>query len=650
MAIAPEDVQRVRDATDIVALASQHTRLSKKGRRWVGLCPFHSENTPSFSVNAEEGVFYCFGCHASGDAITFLRNTEHLDFTEAVEQLAERAGIALQRVSAKDAQKESKRKKLYEAMEAAVSWYAARLGDPDAGPAREYLAARGYGDEVIRRYSIGWAPDGWDPLAHHLMAEAGFIPEVVSDAGLAFANRSGRLQDQMRSRIIFPIFDPSGRPIAIAGRILPQPPREPQSPSEPQAPSQPQSPRDFSAPSEPQAPSEARKEAKYKNSPETSIYAKRRTLYGLNWAKSEISQQGEIVVCEGYTDVIAFHLAGIDRAVATCGTALTEEHVKLMARYAKRIVLCYDGDSAGQHAIEQYYEWEERYGFEVRVAALPPGEDPADVARRDPAELRRSISQAKRLLQFRVESMIEQARRDGSLDSAEGRVKLAEEAARILASHPSPAVRSEYMMMIGEACALDEFATEAVLRQMEAQARRPSAKATLESSSARGPGMEALRLAVHRPEEVAGILREELFVNPVERAAFQAMASSGSLAEAVETASLEASKLLARISVEQTDAEANDVLRLLVIQASEQRLREIQGLLSSGSLDNESMRDLLNVELWARRQVMALRELGIEGFSVREEGLQGREAEPFWALLAWLVEGGVRRGREQASA
>jgi len=644
VAIAPEDVQRVREATDIVALVSQHTRLSKKGRRWVGLCPFHSENTPSFSVNAEEGVFYCFGCHASGDAITFLRNTEHLDFTEAVEQLAERAGIALQRVSVKDAQRESGRKKLYEAMEAAVAWYVDRLGDPDAKPAREYLAERGYGDEIIRRYSIGWAPDGWDPLAHYLMAEAGFSPEVVSNAGLAFANRSGRLQDQMRSRIIFPIFDPSGRAIAIAGRILPGGARDARGPGDAPGTSQSHSS------AEARGTGEAHKEAKYKNSPETSIYAKRRTLYGLNWAKSEISQQGEIVVCEGYTDVIAFHLAGIDRAVATCGTALTEEHVKLMARYAKRIMLCYDGDSAGQHAIEQYYEWEERYGFEVRVVALPLGEDPADVARRDPAELRRSIAQAKRLLQFRIESMIEQARSSGSLDAAEGRVKLAEDAAKILARHPSPTVRSQYFAMVAEACALDDKATEALLGQMEAQARRPTAKATLQSSSAGGPGLEALRLAVHRPEEVVGVLREELFVNPVERAAFQALASANSLAEALENASPEASELLGRVSVEQTDSEAEDVLRLLVIQASEQRLREIQGLLSSGSLGSEHMRDLLNVELWARRQVMALRELSMEGRSSHGGGLQGREAESFWALLAWLTEGGARRGREQASA
>jgi DNA primase len=626
VAIAPEDVQRVREATDIVALVSQHTRLAKKGRRWVGLCPFHSENTPSFSVNAEEGVFYCFGCHASGDAITFLRNTEHLDFTEAVEQLAERAGIVLQRVSAKDAQRESGRKKLYEVIEAAVSWYVDRLADADAKPAREYLAERGYGDEVIRRYRIGWAPDGWDPLAHYLMAEAGFSPEVVSSAGLAFANSSGRLQDQMRSRIIFPIFDPSGRAIAIAGRILP------------------------GRAGDSRATGEAHKEAKYKNSPETSIYAKRRTLYGLNWAKSEIAQQGEIVVCEGYTDVIAFHVAGIDRAVATCGTALTEEHVKLMARYAKRIMLCYDGDSAGQHAIEQYYEWEERYGFEVRVVALPPGKDPADVARRDPAELRRSLAHAKRLLQFRIESMIEQARSSGSLNSVEGRVRLAEEAAKVLLRHPSPTVRTQYLAMVAEACALDDKAAEAVLGQMEAQARRPGAKALLQGGSARGPGLEALCLAVHRPEEVVGVLREELFVDPVERAAFQALAAANSLAEALESASPEASELLGRVSVEETDSVAEDVLRLLVIQASEQRLREVQGLLSSGSLRSEYSRDLLNVELWARRQVMALRELSMEGSSLESRGLQGREADSFWALLAWLTEGGVRRGREQASA
>ncbi len=217
MAIPDEDVARVRSATDIVALISEHAALKKQGTRWVGLCPFHQEKTPSFSVNAEMGVFHCFGCQRSGDAITFVRDMEHVDFVEAVQRLADRAGVTITEDPSATAERHQ-RGPLFDAMEKAVDFYHERLlSASDAGRARDYLRSRGYDGETVRTFRLGWAPDDWDTLAKHLHV----APKVLEESGLGFVNRRGRQQDAFRARVIFPIFDPSGRAIALGGRILP---------------------------------------------------------------------------------------------------------------------------------------------------------------------------------------------------------------------------------------------------------------------------------------------------------------------------------------------------------------------------------------------------------------------------------------------
>ena len=423
MAIPDEDVARVRAATDIVALISEHAALKKQGTRWVGLCPFHQEKTPSFSVNAEMGVFHCFGCQRSGDAITFVREIEHVDFVEAVRRLAERCGVTITEDPTATAERQ-RRAPLHEAMEKAVDFYHERLlSAPDAGPARDYLRSRGYDGEIVRRFRLGWAPDDWDALAKHLKVSS----KVLEDAGLGFVNRRGRLQDAFRARVIFPIFDPSGRPIALGGRILPVPvaARRPGRAAGPGP--------------------------KYKNSQDGPIYSKRRTLYGLNWAKHDVIENGEVIVCEGYTDVIAFFQAGMPRAVATCGTALGEEHFRLLRNFATRVVLAYDADAAGQEGAGRVYEWERHHEVDVAVAALPPGADPADLARDDPDALRAAIADAKPFLAFRVDRVLQSA----DLRSAEGRAKAAEAALAVVAEHPNELVRDQYLMFVADRCRLD---------------------------------------------------------------------------------------------------------------------------------------------------------------------------------------------------
>ena len=388
MAIPDEDVAQVRAATDIVALIGEHAALKKVGRRWTGLCPFHTEKSPSFSVNSEEGFYYCFGCQASGDAITFVRNTEHLDFVDAVRLLADRAGVVLHE-DAEVGKDRKRRADLLDAMERAITWYHDRLlRSPDAGPARDYLRSRGYDGEVVRKFRLGWAPDEWDALSRDLKLSE----RTLTDSGLGFINKRGRAQDAFRNRVLFPICDPSGRPVAIGGRILPLRPG--------------QNPPD-------------RPEPKYKNSQETPIYSKRRTLYALNWAKADVIAKGEVVVCEGYTDVIGFFQAGVPRAVATCGTALAEEHFTLLRNFGRRIVLAYDADSAGQSATSRVYEWERKHEVDVVVANLPAGSDPGDLSRTDPEALAKAVTEARPFLQFRVDRILG----SGDLTTAEGRAR-----------------------------------------------------------------------------------------------------------------------------------------------------------------------------------------------------------------------------------
>ncbi len=436
MGIPDEDVARVRAETDIVALIGEHAALKRQGRRWVGLCPFHGESTPSFSVNAEEGFYYCFGCLAKGDAISFVRATEHLDFVDAVRRLADRAGITIREDAASG--RDSQRRKVFlDAMERATGWYHERLlTSPDAGQARDYLRSRGYDGEVVRRFRLGWAPDDWDALCQGL----GLSQEIAVGAGLGFVNRRQRLQDAFRARILFPICDPSGHPVALGGRVLP-------------------------GSSDP---------AKYKNSTETPIYSKRKTLYALNWAKQEIIASDEVVVCEGYTDVIGLFEAGVERAVATCGTALAEEHVKLLRGFASRVVLAFDADGAGQSAAGRFYEWERKLSIDVAVAALPAGTDPGELARSDPEGLRAAIVGAKPFLQFRVERILGSA----ELGTPEGRARAADSALAAVAEHPDNLVRDQYLMQVAERCRLEPLLLRERLEQIRAAGPRPDASAS----------------------------------------------------------------------------------------------------------------------------------------------------------------------------
>jgi DNA primase len=566
MGIVDEDVARVRESTDIVAVISQYTQLKRVGRRWSGLCPFHAEKSPSFSVNQEEGLYHCFGCKASGDAITFMREIEHLDFVGAVEALAAKAGIALRYTDRDGGEDRRRRERLARIMDQAVDWYHERLRTgADAAAARAYLRGRGFDAGEVARYRLGWAPDSWDALCRALR-----LSEADLDAtGLGMRNRRGRLQDFFRARVLFPIYDEQGRAIGFGGRKLPD-----------------------------------AEGAKYQNSRDSATYHKSKALYGLNWAKADVVNAGEVVVCEGYTDVIGFNRAGIDRAVATCGTALTEEHVKLLSRFCRRIVLAYDADEAGQSAAERVYAWEKAHDVGFWVVDLPPGSDPDELARDDPDALAAAVAGARPFLEFRVRRALDA----GGLDSAEGRARAAEAALEVIAEHPDPLVVDQYLMEVAERARIDVDRLRERLVEVRARPRpatdegqprrvgaargdrgapgpddpwgpppddpdgRPAALPPLPEGAER----EALRMALRFPDLAEATLDMCLFAHPTARAVLAALQHSEGVGDAVAAAPPGAAEELTRLSVEDLGVEPLDALARLATEVARAELVELE--------------------------------------------------------------------------
>ncbi len=344
--ISTESLERVKQAVDIVEVISAHTDLRRQGTRWVGLCPFHEERTPSFSVDAQEKLYHCFGCGVGGDTIKFIEEKEGLGFAEAVELLADRYGVELER-EREDPRAEAKRqqrRRLAELLDRTAGFYATYLWDSEeARKAREYLGQRGLGEEVLRAFDVGYAPSAWDKVLLRGQ-RAGFKVEELRGVGLVQRGRGGGEYDRFRSRIMFPIRDRRGRTLGFGGRAM----RSDQG-------------------------------AKYVNTAETDFFHKSHMLYGIDRAKAAIAKAGRAVVVEGYTDVLALHQAGIEEAVGVMGTAITEEQVASLSGMVDEVVLALDADAAGQEAMLRAQRVAAGRKMRLRVAAMPAGEDPAEM-------------------------------------------------------------------------------------------------------------------------------------------------------------------------------------------------------------------------------------------------------------------------------
>ena len=430
----PEDIlQRVRDATDIVDLISEHVQLVKKGRNYSGLCPFHDEKTPSFSVDPDRQFYHCFGCGVGGNVFKFVQEIDRVTFVEAVKFLAERAGIALPERSGPSREETEAADELYRANDLAQKYFHHLLLNDNVGTnARTYLQTRGLTDETIERFGLGYAPSEWDALLK-VAGRRGLRPQILERAGLALPRSTGSGHyDRFRDRIAFPIANLSDRTIAFGARAL-QPDQEP----------------------------------KYLNSPETPIYHKGRVLYGLADTRNAIRRQDAALVVEGYMDLISLAQADIQHVVATSGTALTEDHCRLLARYARQVVLLFDGDAAGSTAAMRACEALLGTGLDARVVSLPSEHDPDTfVQTHGSDELLKRAENAQSVLDFYLEQLAQQH----DLSSVEGKAHAIERLKPLLAK-PRDAVRRDLLLReVAERLSVDE---QSLRHDLQASMRRP---------------------------------------------------------------------------------------------------------------------------------------------------------------------------------
>jgi DNA primase len=400
---------------DIVEIVSAYTDLRRTGDRFMGLCPFHEERSPSFSVDPREKLYYCFGCEAGGDVFRFVQEKEGLGFPEAVEALGDRYGVEIERESedprAEEARK--RRTRLGELLERTAQFYANYLwaDSAEARKARGYLDSRGLGEEVLRAFGVGYAPSAWDQVLTRGQ-RAGFgVPELQA-AGLVQKGRQGGHYDRFRARIMFPVRDPRGRVQGFGARAL-RPDTKP----------------------------------KYLNSPEGELYRKSRTLYGIDRARAAMAKAGRAVVVEGYTDVLAAHQAGIEEAVAVMGTAITPEQLQQLSRYAEEVVLAMDADRAGRAAMLRAQRVAGSKKLRLRVASMPAGEDPADMLQEGEAErISALIQEAVELPEFHVRVALDEA----DLGSPGGRDRALDEVVPVLAAMGESISRDELARVVAD--------------------------------------------------------------------------------------------------------------------------------------------------------------------------------------------------------
>ncbi|MBQ7592376.1 MAG: DNA primase [Clostridia bacterium] len=403
--IPREIIEEVTRRTDLVALAGSYIQLKKAGSNWVGLCPFHSENSPSFTVfgGGQEG-FYCFGCGAGGDAISFVKRIENLEYPEAVELLAARAGIEIPEDASAARRRGPDRSRIREMnKEAAVFFHSVLMNSPQAAEAREYLAKRKIGTPAIRRFYLGYNPADGYALRDHL-ASKGYTPEEMTAGFLCGRSQGGRIYDYFRDRVMFPIVDTSRNIVAFGGRVM------------------------------------GDIKPKYLNTSDTPAFNKSKTLFALNYAKDFCSDS--LILCEGYMDVISMHQAGFQNAVATLGTAITEEHARIISRYTKKVILSYDSDEAGTAATAKAMKRLGAVGVEVRVLRIEGAKDPDEyIVKYGADSFRRLLEDSLTGFDYRLGKIMSGI----NPDIPEDRLKAAGEAAKLIAGYGSAVVRDTYV-------------------------------------------------------------------------------------------------------------------------------------------------------------------------------------------------------------
>jgi DNA primase len=532
--IRDEDIAAVRERSPIDEVVGEYLQLRNAGGGSLkGLCPFHDEKTPSFNVTPARGLYYCFSCAAGGDVIKFVQTIDGLSFVEAVERLAARAGIDLryEQGGYVPGQEQSQRRRLIDAHRAAADFYAERLGGSDAAPARAFLAERGFELADVQRFGVGYSPKAWEDLTRHLRGR-GFTDSELITAGLAREGNRGT-RDRFRARLMWPIRDLSGDVIAFGARKL--------------------DPEDDGP--------------KYLNTPETSLFRKSTVLYGADLAKREIAQRRQAVIVEGYTDVMACHLAGVPTAVATCGTSFGEDHIKVLRRLimdtegsSGEVIFTFDGDAAGQRAALRAFGMEEKFVTQTFVTVQPDGLDPCDVRlTHGDLAVRDLVARRVPLFEFAIKGVLGHH----DLNTTEGQLAALDEAAPIVAKIKDQGLRTRYAVNLDRWLGLmdERFVLTRVrahagdtgqARRRPAQDRRHPNRATQPGSfGTNGDGSgnggspydlgdpvvvverEALKLAVQRPALCGpefDALGADAFTAPVHRAMFTLIAACGGTA------------------------------------------------------------------------------------------------------------------------
>jgi len=554
---------RVRDAVDFVELVSARTELRRAGpARYEGLCPFHDERTPSFGIDPAQKVYHCFGCQASGDLFTFVQETEGVDFKAALELLAERYGVELEREQEdpREAERRRRRERLLELLARTTAYYERYLWEStEARRAREYLSERGLGEEILREFRVGYAPSAWDRV---LMAsrKGGFSEQELYATGLAQRSKqNGQPYDRFRARIMFPLADIRGRVLGFGARAMRDEPAG----------------GGGGASSAPPAGA-----PKYLNTSDNDVYHKGLHLYGADLARPYATRAGQVILCEGYTDTIALHQAGMRNTVGLMGTALTGEQVGELARMAQTVLLALDADSAGQEAMLRASTLAAKRKLELRVVALPAGTDPAELVQRDgPEAMSEAVKDSVHFLRFRVERVLA----NGDHSSPEGQDRMIDELAPVFAQLEPSAMRMELTELVSSRLAVKGSILEQRLSSGGRRARGPredtQGKGARPSEAAGGrvrglSGREDterafLALCIASPEEGAlaleGIDVDEHFASELLRRAARHL-REGSLLEPMASAGAGEGGL-------DDDPELKELLAELTVQAGREETR-----------------------------------------------------------------------------
>ena len=425
MAIPDNIIDQVRDRTDIVEVISGYIPLKKLGRNYKTTCPFHNEKTPSFVVSPDKQIYHCFGCNAGGNVFSFVMKYENIEFPEAVEMLAKKAGIALPRTAGNRDGASSLNDQLYRVNELASQFFQDSLLRSKVP--RDYIASRGIADEAIKKFKIGYAPDSWEALINYFKTK-NVSANILEKAGLVIANDKGSHYDRFRNRVIFPIMDLKNRILGFGARVL-----------------------DASLP-------------KYVNSPETPIYSKGRNLYGLNLSKDSIKKKGHVLVVEGYLDFIIPYQAGVDNIIATLGTALTTDQLKLLKRYSNTVIMVYDPDEAGEAASLRNLDLFISEDMNVYIAELVTGFDPDGYIRKfGTEEFLKLVKSSKNIFDYKIDKLVKRF----NINTMNGKASIASEMLPTIARINNAVFRSGMVKKLAERLSVDEESIRTELKKVK---------------------------------------------------------------------------------------------------------------------------------------------------------------------------------------